>query len=188
MKKIVLTYHSFIEGEVECIKDLIQSGLYAVHIRKPQATYDQLENFICQFNSYERSFFVMCTHRSLVDKYALKGMHYSSKENLPTQRADWYTYSTSCHTLEEVKSISNEVDYVFLSPIFDSISKPGYTCSWDNKDQISQVLGSHKGADVIALGGVCDDNIEEIKSLHFDGYAMLGAVWMPLINKEESIG
>ena len=67
------------------------------------------------------------------------------------------------------------MDYVFLSPIFDSISKQGYKGVFSEN-----VLRNAEGiidAKVIALGGVTFSAIPWLQSLNFGGAAFLGDVW-----------
>ena len=74
----------------------------------------------------------------------------------------------------------NDYDYVFLSPIFDSISKAGYKSSFTEemlKDASSKGIIDKK---VVALGGVTLDMIPYLKELNFGGAAMMGGV---LLNK-----
>ncbi len=42
---------------------------------------------------------------------------------------------------------------------------------------------NHDGCEVMALGGVAEDKLKDVKHMCFDGYAMLGSIWMPLLNK-----
>ncbi|HXD94336.1 MAG TPA: thiamine phosphate synthase, partial [Bacteroidia bacterium] len=65
-------------------------------------------------------------------------------------------------------------EYVFLSPVFDSISKTGYKSNFD-LENLKPFLKKHKN--VIALGGVNTKNIELIKQVGFSGAAFIGAVW-----------
>ena len=64
------------------------------------------------------------------------------------------------------------LDYRFLSPVFDSISKPGYLSAFTEED-----LRGHVDADTFALGGVTPDKLELLEQLGFGGAAMLGAAW-----------
>lgn len=69
------------------------------------------------------------------------------------------------------------MDYVFLSPIFDSISKSGYRSAFSYarlRDAADRGVIDEK---VVALGGVTFDKIPLLSSLHFGGAAMLGAIW-----------
>lgn len=60
------------------------------------------------------------------------------------------------------------LDYITLSPVFDSISKPGYT---------SVEFGPlPSGVTVIGLGGVTTDRAVQLKARGFAGAAMLGAI------------
>lgn len=79
--------------------------------------------------------------------------------------------SKSCHSIEELSEVDC-YDYVTLSPIFDSISKPGYESRF-NPDSIGP---SVKGRRVVALGGVTPDKLETLHEAGFYGAAMLGAI------------
>lgn len=57
----------------------------------------------------------------------------------------------SLHSLQELSEDLQGLDYAFLSPIFDSISKPGYTAAFDAealRDALSKAT-----CPIIALGG-----------------------------------
>lgn len=65
---------------------------------------------------------------------------------------------------------------MFLSPIFDSVSKQGYTSAFtDNvlKQASKDGIIDNK---VVALGGVTPDKINYLRQLNFGGAAMLGCV------------
>ncbi|MDE6427651.1 MAG: thiamine phosphate synthase, partial [Muribaculaceae bacterium] len=59
-----------------------------------------------------------------------------------------------------------------LSPIFSSISKPGYAHEFTDEELMSIPEGK-----VFALGGICRERIAELKRYPFRGVAVLGAVW-----------
>ena len=77
--------------------------------------------------------------------------------------------SRSCHSLDELTA---EANYLFLSPIFDSISKPGYRAAFSAEELRGKVDGR-----VFALGGVTFEQLPYIQELGFGGAAMLGAAW-----------
>ena len=68
-------------------------------------------------------------------------------------------------------------DYVFLSPIFPSISKPGHAPSLPPSALADTV--TRADVDVLALGGVCGANAGGLPALGFRGAALLGCVWAP---------
>ena len=60
------------------------------------------------------------------------------------------------------------MDYVTLSPVFDSVSKPGYRGAFD-----AAAIELPAGVRVLALGGVTPDNVGRLD--RFAGYAVLGS-------------
>lgn len=71
--------------------------------------------------------------------------------------------------------MASDYDYVFLSPIFDSISKQGYKAAFTRAEltEIRAILSQN----VYALGGITFDNLKEVEQLGFCGAAMLGGFW-----------
>ena len=85
--------------------------------------------------------------------------------------------SRACHSLEEVETTVSRFNYVLMSPVYDSISKQGYRSGY-SKDELKQAQESgviHEK--VVALGGISEVNLAEIKSLGFGGAALLGDIW-----------
>ena len=69
------------------------------------------------------------------------------------------------------------MDYVFLSPIFDSISKRGYRSQFSLTELQKAAAEGIIDSKVVALGGITKDKLPLLQSLHFGGAAMLGAIW-----------
>lgn len=74
-----------------------------------------------------------------------------------------------------------EIDYCFLSPIFNSISKPGYTSSLTALTDLQPYLATARYP-VIALGGVTPDVFPQLADAGFSGAALLGSIFS---NEEE---
>ena len=76
-----------------------------------------------------------------------------------------------------MKEHKKNCDYVFLSPVFDSISKLNYHANYTPEE----IRKAHKAGiidkKVIALGGIDTDNIRQVKNYGFGGAAILGALW-----------
>jgi thiamine-phosphate pyrophosphorylase len=85
--------------------------------------------------------------------------------------------SASCHSFEEITVAQAEFDYMFLSPVFDSISKTGYKQRYTpeqlNDAKARGVINSR----VIALGGMNVERISMVRRYGFGGVAVLGALW-----------
>lgn len=86
------------------------------------------------------------------------------------------TVSRSCHLLEEVR-LAKDFDYVFLSPIFNSISKQGYGSGFTAEELQQAAAQGIITPRVIALGGMDANTIPQAAKLGFGGVAVLGALW-----------
>ena len=117
-------------------------------------------------------------HFSLCGKYHLHGIHLNRRNH---QVPDGFqgSLSRSCHSFEEVTEAQKEAvfSYVFLSPIFDSISKKGYKHCFSNKDLEDAGNNGIINEKVIALGGVIPQFIPQLRVWNFGGAAFLGDIW-----------
>lgn len=176
MLKIAITLPDAISGEVATIRRLLADGFDIVHLRKPNASIDYCRQLLAELSDAERSRIVVHDYYSLYREFALRGVHLN--RNIASLPLDYCGSRTrSCHSFEEVVRYKEEVDYLFLSPIFDSISKVGYRSAFSH-DELCQA--ARKGiidSRVIALGGVTADKISYLESLGFGGVAMSGAVY-----------
>ena len=96
--------------------------------------------------------------------------------------------SVSCHSLEELSAHKAKFDYLFLSPIFDSISKKGYSGRFTREQLLEARDNGLIDKKIIALGGITAGNIPIIRELGFGGGAVLGSVWFspsPVTSFEE---
>ena len=82
-----------------------------------------------------------------------QGVHYTEKTrpHVPLQARPPLTISTAFHELSQLQSNYGALNYAFLSPIFDSISKKGYEAAFDHKDLAHSV--PHSAVPLVALGG-----------------------------------
>ncbi|MDO4163659.1 MAG: thiamine phosphate synthase [Bacteroides sp.] len=176
MKLIVITLPHFFEGEAELLTALFHAGLEILHLRKPEASATDMERLLRQLPEEYLNRIVTHDHFSLATAWHLKGIHLNGRH---PQAPDGYCghISCSCHSLEEVERRKPECDYVFLSPIYDSISKIGYAAAYSpdtlRQAQIQGIIDER----VIALGGISAEHLSEVQSLGFGGAALLGDVW-----------
>ena len=180
MKLIAITQPYAIDGENVLIRYLLANGYDIVHLRKPDIGYcrDLLE----MLTPAERSHIVVHDYYPLYEEYALRGVHLN--RNFASYPVNYRgTRTRSCHSFEEVVKYKDECDYLFLSPIFDSISKIGYHSQFSHDElQNASDMGVIDDK-VIALGGVTLDKINYLQSLNFGGVAMMGAICDTLNHK-----
>ena len=176
MKWITITSPEFLSGEAIFIDKLFSQGLDLLHIRKPDAALEAYKRFLLQIPKQWYSRIVLHEHFALAEEFGLHGIHLNRRcsQVLDSFRG---SISCSCHTLEEVKKQKASKDYVFLSPIFDSISKVGYHAAFSPTLLKQAAMENIIDEKVIALGGITANNIPLVKEWRFGAVAFLGDIW-----------
>ncbi|MBO5276882.1 MAG: bifunctional hydroxymethylpyrimidine kinase/phosphomethylpyrimidine kinase [Alistipes sp.] len=176
MRLIVITRPDFFDEEALWIEALLTAGVDTLHLRKPSSTPQQVERLIKAIPQHYHSRIVLHDHFQLAQRYSLQGIHLNGRN---PQAPDGYcgAVSRSCHTLEEVKRYKNDCSYLFLSPIFDSISKQGYNSAFTKETIREAATDGIIDGKVIALGGISTENISDVKLWGFGGAALLGDIW-----------
>jgi len=171
-------------GEALLATEMLAAGLARFHVRKPGWSRAELAAYLAEIPAQYHSQLVLHSHHALVGGLGLGGAHLTAAaraarelpELLPGQ-----TLSTSFHTLDEVRRHRRHYDYVFLSPIFSSLSKENYPAAFD-LSEVAAALAKLRNRrayapQVFALGGVEGARLAEVQQAGFGGAAVLGAVW-----------
>ncbi|MDE7160770.1 MAG: thiamine phosphate synthase [Muribaculaceae bacterium] len=167
---------ALLRSEARAIVRLLDRGWWRVHIRKPGASPESLASLLELIPEAYRSCLSLHDCFGLAAKYGIGGLHLNSRN--PTPPESWRgMISRSCHSMEEVRQFPH-YDYLTLSPVFDSISKPGYTARFSREELRNEDLSN-----VFALGGVTFSRLPELERTGFAGAAMLSEAWRenPLI-------
>lgn len=176
MRLIVITPPQPADHEARIIGQLIDHGIWAVHLRRPEASASQMSQLIEAIPVCYHRRLVLHDHHELCAVYGLKGVHLNRRNPLPPA-GHRGSLSASTHSLTELAQVLPRVDYAFLSPIYDSISKQGYTSAFTTEDLSQACRQGLIGRRVMALGGVSADRLDEVRRLGFGGAALLGDVW-----------
>ena len=172
---LVITSPSFIPDEASFLHRLFAHGVDIVHLRKPGATAEECAKLLDGLISDDRRRIVIHDFFELAEPYGLRGIHLNARRS--TVPDGWQGHvSRSCHSLEEVKRYKDACCYVFLSPIFDSVSKQGYASAFTDETLRQASCDSIIDHKVVALGGITPDKIDYLQQLNFGGAAMLGCV------------
>ena len=159
MKLIVVTTPTFFVEEDKIITALFEEGLDVLHLRKPETPAMYSERLLTL----------------IPDKYHRRIV---THERNPKEPHDYYGHiSCSCHSVEEVKNRKHFYDYVFMSPIYDSISKVNYYSTYTAEELREAQRAKIIDSKVMALGGINEDNLLEIKDFGFGGAVVLGDLW-----------
>ncbi|MDE7410464.1 MAG: thiamine phosphate synthase [Paramuribaculum sp.] len=172
MIRIAITPEEIFPNEPQIITSLLSHGWDKVHLRHPNAALNDMVRLIEDIPQHFHRKLRLHGHFSLCYRFNLGGLHLNSRCPLPP---DGYTgpYSKSCHSVDEVTACK-DCDYITLSPIFDSISKPGYLSEFSIEEL--KTINRMTPVPIIALGGITPERIPYIRESGFSGYAVLGAL------------
>ena len=185
-KLIVISPPENKTDEINILHSLFNCGLQTFHLRKPDFSKKEIEKYLLRISPEFYPRIVLHNHYELTLKYGLKGIHLTEKSKKNTSKIflDHFknkSISASFHSIQDVLKCRRNYEYIFLSPVFDSISKKEYASRFDNQN-ISALFDKIKKRKknilpVIALGGMNLQTINKAKQLGFSGAAMLGGIW-----------
>jgi thiamine-phosphate pyrophosphorylase len=182
MKLIVISPESDEPREITVLSGLFAAGLERYHVRKPQWTREKQAAWLGAIPLVHRPRIVLHQHHELAKELGLGGVHFKDTpiySNFDLAQTAGFT-SCSCHSLEVLGEALGRHDAVFFSPVFPSISKPGYrptVALATVAERLACRTEKERGTEVIALGGVTAANASHCAELGFDGVAVLGALW-----------
>ena len=178
---ILITEPDFIPDEEKFINAFFNEGLGILHLRKPEATALQMHELISKIDEKFHSRIMIHSHYELFETFKIRGVHFTenSKGQIRSYEKVQCKKSLAVHELSDLKCVDNSIDYVFLSPLFSSVSKAGYSKQW-NFESIKAELSEYRNFKVMALGGITLDNVKQVKELGFDDFALLGSIWEPV--------
>ena len=175
MKLILITTPTYFVEEDKIITALFEEGLDTLHLRKPDTAPMFAERLLTLIPEQYHKRIVVHGHFYLKDEYKLKGIHLNGRNPNPPENYKGHI-SCSCHSLDEVKERKQTCDYVFLSPVFNSISKMNYNSAYTAEELRAADKAGIIDKKVIALGGIDVDNILEVKDFGFGGAGLASTI------------
>lgn len=175
---IAITPPKPLDNEADRITALLDSGSFdLVHLRHPDATPGDMAAIISGIPSRLHSRLRLHSHFELAGEFGIGGLHLN--RHCP-HAPQWYRgpVSRSCHSVDEIMACGHGYDFVTLSPVFDSLSKPGYRAAFNDIEL--RRLDDIAATRVIALGGVTPSRLPLLTRYNFAGAAMLSAAWQPI--------
>lgn len=177
---IVITNPIPVENEIEKLHSLFAEGLSLLHIRKPEYDSGSLKRFLSQIAPRYRDRLVLHQHHYLAEDFGVERLHFSFEKakilHLPVRLLKPISaISTSVHSISEFNELKQEMSYAFLSPVYPSISKAGYSSCTDHFESVKK--RTNFTAELVALGGISNENIEKVLEAGFDNVGLLGAIW-----------
>ncbi len=172
---VVISPPDMYDGEVEAVTYMVNSGLSHYHFRKPGWNQEAYVHMLSKWDADVRDKIVLHQHFDVVHELGLHGVHLHENSIDTVNTNDYFHRSYSAHSITEINNLQEYMGYVFLSPIFDSISKTNYQSAFSSQDLLSNLPTCNHN--VFALGGIDDTTIEKAFDVGFDGVACLGGIW-----------
>ncbi len=166
--------------EGERITCLFEEGLARFHLRKPAIPLNAIKGLLVKIPKKYHQRIAFHQHHDWAIAQGYSRIHLPEQMRLtlgektitgPAGRR--IVLSTSVHDLENAESLSPQFSYAFIGPVFPSISKPGYHPSFNFLDQDLKELQTP----LVALGGVCAENVPRLIGKGFSAIALLGSIW-----------
>ncbi len=176
---IVITPEVSLNNEAEIITSLFESGLQILHVRKPNYSIEEYRHLLSEIPQKFHPNIVIHNHYELLNDFDLKGVHFPESIRLEGNVSIHKIVSTSFHKLEDITSDKINFEYAFFSPVFQSISKHGYTPALE-LNVLRDFLNTTKNKiqfPLIALGGISDKTISQTRDIGFSGAASIGYIW-----------
>jgi thiamine-phosphate pyrophosphorylase len=165
----VLTLPGGFPGEVESLVDLLEAGVERLHLRKPEMSLQELERLVSRLAPRWASRLVLHYQPEMAMRYGIPQVHGPLKMGEGTG----LRLSTSVHGWNEFAALPEGLEYAFISPLFDSISKQGYLANEGLLSIPEGVLPCRP----VGLGGVGAGTIGEMVRSGWTGAAVLGWIW-----------
>ncbi|MDR1667922.1 MAG: thiamine phosphate synthase [Bacteroidales bacterium] len=176
MQLVIITHDTLFAGEADILNRLFDAGMECLHLRKPAFPASVSRQLLQQIDKAYHSRVVLHDHFELLREFPVRGVHLNSRN--PVCPPDVEAVSRSCHSIACLRTqqrISGMT--LFLSPIFDSISKKGYTATFTHEELLLAGQNGLINRKVMALGGISEATIPRIAAYGFGGVAVLGALW-----------
>jgi len=178
---VIISSPKAVSDEARIINTLFEEGLKILHLRKPGIEIDELITLLEKIDSQYLHRIALHQHHAIADDFGIKRLHFtevmrkeSDEEELLQLKSEKNVLSTSIHQMADYQDLSSCFDYTFYGPVFDSISKHGYTSTIPNDFVFPVQLNGPKP---IAIGGIDFTNIQKALDMEFYGVAALGIIW-----------
>jgi thiamine monophosphate synthase len=178
----VITRPEIFSGEADYLEGLLEAGLTKLHVRKPGAGQKEKIALLERLAPRWAGRLVWHGDKELALSHGILQVHGSvelaggrgkSGGGLPVESGGRFAVSTSVHSWEEMEALPAGLAYAFISPLFDSISKPGY----GRNKALLEPPGGDLPCLPVGLGGIGADTIGEMIRRGWKGAAVLGWIW-----------
>jgi thiamine-phosphate pyrophosphorylase len=176
----VITYPGLVPGEVDYLEGLLEAGVGRLHLRKPGGS---VEGLLERLAPRWASKLVVHGNAELARRHGVTQVHGAAGVGGGNGRAgaggsvnggaNGIALSTSVHSWDELRRLPEGLEYAFISPLFDSISKRGYRATED----LLTIPPGPWPCRPVGMGGVSADTIGLMLVRGWTAAAVLGWIW-----------
>ena len=176
MKLIIMTKSTFFVEEDKILVTLFEEGMDNMHLYKPLTSPVYSERLLSLIPEDFYNKITVHDHFYLKEEYRLNGIHIDTPTLTPPLNYTGHI-SRTCTTLELLKEMKKQSNYVFLRNIFDSQSEPEQKSYFTMNDLEKAADNGLIDKKVYALGGMNTDNLQIARDLGFGGVVICGDLW-----------
>ena len=186
MKLIVITRSKMLDDEPSMVTKMFEDGLMTLHLRKPNATTQELREYIEQIPAYYHNRIIVHSHHILAAKFNLKGIHFTGTH----LSHKWKYFFTrlrlrlkfgklfKTRSYKRLSHIHNkeehDFDYYLMGTVYNNLTGDLYGGFYEEA-LVSALKNTPKK--IVARGGVTDKVIEKTKKFGFHGLAFSSYIW-----------
>ncbi len=166
--------------DAKTVTKLFDAGLGRLHVQSVREwKTPQYEAFLKQIPPAFWPRIVLDEQPDLVLSHQLGGFQMLPGDRIPPRWPKTAALSMKCHSYDEMRSTPKGCRYIFLSPVFPSVSKRDYVPQRTQREfqVIVERWRAEGGCPVYGLGGITPQNTGRVRELGFDGMAFIGSVW-----------
>ena len=176
---IVVSPNSNYPNEPLHVNNMLDNGLELFHFRKYGSSDELALEYLDNIDVCQRRKIVLHSHHHLASEFTdIARLPFNSYDRMREKQMEFngnFRLSTSTHSIQEFNELKKTWSYAFLSPIFQSISKPGHGVENSVFEDIE--LKDNANVDLIGLGGIEYQNMERVLAKGSNGIALLGCIW-----------
>jgi thiamine-phosphate pyrophosphorylase len=184
----LITQERFLNNEIPIINEMLSGGLNYLHVRKPGSSKREYHKFLDQIKPQYLDRLVLHEHQELCTDSKINIVQFTKRQWKKDYFKMWLLWkylhfkkpglecTYSFHEMSTLLKDRSSYRHVFLSPVFDSISKPGYESKFNNSFLVEGLKKTKHT--VFALGGIDESKIEIVRTMGFAGVGLKGAVWL----------
>jgi thiamine-phosphate pyrophosphorylase len=177
---VVITDAEEFPDEERLAVELLEAGLTRFHLRKRGWSLGKFFRWIDNVPAEYHNRIVLHAEPRVVRERHLGGLHVRSNDRRPRGWPADIPVSHSCHSFQNLSNFARKSAYATIGPVFASISKQGYEPQ-RTVEEYAEILKQWKelpsDVPLLALGGITFENINQVRTLGFDGFAVVGSIW-----------